>query len=130
MAQLSLGIIEQSVGLRNLWLLEVLFSWYLNLVVPAFKKKRKKVNLRPVAMGRVGGSTPPALPHLLRMRGLRLSLLLVLLAAASTFDKHIRSPRGDKLKSALYCVGGDGPRLQWRQVFKVSRFAKTPVFCE
>lgn len=79
-------------------------------------------------MGRVGGSTPPALPHLLRMRGLRLSLLLVLLAAASTFDKHIRSPRGDKLKSALYCVGGDGPRLQWRQVFKVSRFAKMPVF--
>ena len=65
------------------------------------KKKRKKVNLRPVAMGRVGGSTLPALPHLLRMRGLRLLLLLVLLAAASTFDKHIRSPRGDKLKSAL-----------------------------
>ena len=53
MAQLSLGITEQSVGLRNLWLLEVLFSWYLNLVVAEFKKK-EKVNLRPVAMGRGG----------------------------------------------------------------------------
>ena len=76
----------------------------------------------------VGGSTLPALPHLLRMRWLRLSLLLVLLAAASTFDKHIRSPRGDKLKSALYCVGRDGPRLQWWQVFKMSRFTKMSVF--
>lgn len=41
LAQLSLGIIEQSVGLRNLWLLEVLFSWYLNLVVAAFEKKKE-----------------------------------------------------------------------------------------
>lgn len=68
----------------------------------------------------MGGSTPPALSHLLRIQRLQLLLPFVFLAAAGTSNKHVRAPRGDKLKSAYFLRGwwwlkiaSDGRFLKW-----------------